>query len=257
LLRKGIVELMGRVGRLSPRPEMSLTTNGIGFARRAADFAAAGLDRINISLDSLDPATFLALTRRPRLNDVIEALAAAVDVGLAPVKINTVLMRGVNDHEAADLLQFSVERGYQLRFIEQMPLDAGHSWTRERMVTADEIQQSLAARFSLTPHPGARLGAPAELFVVDGGPATVGIIASVTRPFCGDCDRTRLTADGQVRTCLFSQNETDLRSVVRGGGSDEDIAQAWRVATWGKLPGHGINDPSFLQPDRPMSAIGG
>ncbi len=257
LLRKGIVELMGRVGRLSPRPEMSLTTNGIGFARRAADFAAAGLDRINISLDSLDPATFLTLTRRPRLNDVIEALAAAVDVGLAPVKINTVLMRGVNDHEAADLLQFSVERGYQLRFIEQMPLDAGHSWTRERMVTADEIQQSLAARFSLTPHPGARLGAPAELFVVDGGPATVGIIASVTRPFCGDCDRTRLTADGQVRTCLFSQNETDLRSVVRGGGSDEDIAQAWRVATWGKLPGHGINDPSFLQPDRPMSAIGG
>jgi len=257
LLRKGIVELIGRVGQLSPRPEMSLTTNGIGFARRAADFAAAGLDRINISLDSLDPATFQRLTRRPRLNDVIEALAAAVKVGLAPVKINTVLMRGVNDHEAADLLQFSVDRGYQLRFIEQMPLDAGHSWTRERMVTADEIQQSLSARFTLTPHPGARLGAPAELFVVDGGPATVGIIASVTRPFCGDCDRTRLTADGQVRTCLFSQNETDLRALVRGGGSDDDIAQAWRLATWGKLPGHGINDPSFLQPDRPMSAIGG
>jgi cyclic pyranopterin phosphate synthase len=257
LLRKGIVELIGRVGQLSPRPEMSLTTNGIGFARRAADFAAAGLDRINISLDSLDPATFQTLTRRPRLNDVIEALAAAVDVGLAPVKINTVLMRGVNDHEAPDLLQFSVQRGYQLRFIEQMPLDAGHSWTRERMVTADEIQESLSARFVLTPHPGARLGAPAELFVVDGGPATVGIIASVTRPFCGDCDRTRLTADGQVRTCLFSQNETDLRALVRGGGSDEDIAQAWRAATWGKLPGHGINDPSFLQPDRPMSAIGG
>jgi cyclic pyranopterin phosphate synthase len=236
---------------------MSLTTNGIGFARRAADFVAAGLDRINISLDSLDPTTFQTLTRRPRLNDVIDALAAAVDVGLAPVKINTVLMRGVNDHEAPDLLQFSVQRGYQLRFIEQMPLDAGHSWTRERMVTADEIQESLSARFVLTPHPGARLGAPAELFVVDGGPATVGIIASVTRPFCGDCDRTRLTADGQVRTCLFSQNETDLRALVRGGGSDEDIAQAWRAATWGKLPGHGINDPSFLQPDRPMSAIGG
>jgi len=257
LLRKGIVGLIDRVGRLSPRPEMSLTTNGIGFARRAADFAAAGLDRINISLDSLNPTTFQTLTRRPRLNDVIEALAAAVDVGLAPVKINTVLMRGVNDHEAADLLQFSVERGYQLRFIEQMPLDAGHAWTRERMVTADEIQESLSARFDLTPHPAARLGAPAELFVVDGGPATVGIIASVTRPFCGDCDRTRLTADGQIRTCLFSQNETDLRALVRGGGSDEDIARAWRVATWGKLPGHGINDPSFLQPDRPMSAIGG
>lgn len=257
LLRKGIVELIDRVGRLSPRPEMSLTTNGIGFARRAADFVAAGLDRINISLDSLDPATFLALTRRPRLTDVLDALAAAVDAGLAPVKINTVLMRGVNDHEAADLLQFSLDRGYQLRFIEQMPLDAGHSWTRERMVTADEIQESLSGRFTLTPHPGARLGAPAELFEVDGGPATVGIIASVTRPFCGDCDRTRLTADGQVRTCLFSRNETDLRALVRSGASDDDIANAWRAATWGKLPGHAIDDPSFLQPDRPMSAIGG
>ena len=257
LLRKGIVELIGRVGRCSPRPEMSLTTNGIGFARRAADFVAAGLDRINISLDSLNPDTFQRLTRRPRLQDVLDALAAAADVGLAPVKINTVLMRGVNDHETADLLQFSLDRGYQLRFIEQMPLDAGHSWTRERMVTADEIQQSLAERFTLTPHPGARMGAPAELFLVDGGPATVGIIASVTRPFCGDCDRTRLTADGQVRTCLFSRNETDLRAMVRAGATDEDIAAAWRVATWGKLPGHAIDDPSFLQPDRPMSAIGG
>jgi cyclic pyranopterin phosphate synthase len=257
LLRKGIVELMSRVGQLSPRPEMSLTTNGIGFARRAADFVAAGLDRINISLDSLDQATFQTLTRRNRLTDVLDALAAAVDVGLSPVKINTVLMRGINDHEAADLLQFSLERGYRLRFIEQMPLDAGHSWTRERMVTADEIQASLAARFTLTPHPGARLGSPAELFTVDGGPGTVGIIASVTRPFCGDCDRTRLTADGQVRTCLFARQETDLRAMLRGGADDEEIANAWRTTTWGKLPGHGIDDPSFLQPDRPMSAIGG
>jgi cyclic pyranopterin phosphate synthase len=257
LLRKGIVELIDRVGRLDPRPEMSLTTNGIGFARRAADFVAAGLDRINISLDSLDSATFVRLTRRPRLDDVLASLAAAVDVGLAPVKINTVLMRGVNDHEAGNLLQFSIERGYHLRFIEQMPLDAGHSWTRERMVTADEIQESLSRRFTLTPHSAARLGAPAELFVVDGGPATVGIIASVTRPFCGDCDRTRLTADGQIRNCLFARGETDLRALVRGGGTDEEIAAVWRTATWGKLPGHGIDDPSFLQPDRPMSAIGG
>ncbi len=257
LLRRGIVELIDRVGGLTPRPEMSLTTNGIGFARRAADFVAAGLDRINISLDSLDRDTFTRLTRRDRLQDVLDALAAAVDAGLAPVKINTVLMRGVNDHEAPALLRFSLDRGYHLRFIEQMPLDAGHSWTRERMVTADEIQASLSEHFDLTPDPGARLGAPAELFEVDGGPATVGIIASVTRPFCGDCDRTRLTADGQVRTCLFSRSETDLRALVRGGGTDEEIAAVWRTATWGKLPGHGINDPSFLQPDRPMSAIGG
>ena len=125
------------------------------------------------------------------------------------------------------------------------------------MVTADEIIQKLSDQFTLTPHAGARLGAPAELFDVDGGPATVGIIASVTRPFCGDCDRTRLTADGQVRTCLFSRNETNLRALLRGGAADEQIADAWRTATWGKLPGHAINDPSFLQPDRPMSAIGG
>ncbi len=257
LLRKGIVDLIRRVGELSPRPEMSLTTNGIGFAPRAADFVAAGLDRINISLDSLDPDTFMRLTRRPRLADVLTSLSAAVDAGLAPVKINAVLMRGVNDHEAPDLLRFSLEHGYQLRFIEQMPLDAGHSWTRDRMVTADEIIQKLSDQFTLTPHAGARLGAPAELFDVDGGPATVGIIASVTRPFCGDCDRTRLTADGQVRTCLFSRNETNLRALLRGGAADEQIADAWRTATWGKLPGHAINDPSFLQPDRPMSAIGG
>ncbi len=257
LLRKGIVSLVERVGRFSPRPEMSLTTNGIGFARRAGDFVAAGLDRINISLDSLDPDTFERLTRRRRLTDVLDALAAASAAGLAPVKINTVLMRGVNDHEAPDLLRFSLDRGYHLRFIEQMPLDAGHSWSRERMVTADEIQRSLASRFALTPHAAAREGAPAELFDVDGGPGTVGIIASVTRPFCGDCDRTRLTADGQVRTCLFSRNETDLRAMLRRGAAEEEIADAWRAATWAKLPGHAIDDPSFLQPDRPMSAIGG
>jgi cyclic pyranopterin phosphate synthase len=257
LLRKGLPGIIARVGALRPRPEISLTTNGVGFARRAADFVAAGLDRINISLDSLDPETFEKLTRRRRLPDVLAALTAAADAGLAPVKINTVLMRGVNDHEAPDLLRFSLDHGYQLRFIEQMPLDAGHVWTRERMVTADEIMDRLSTRFVLTPDEGARDGAPAELFQVNGGPATVGIIASVTRPFCGDCDRTRLTADGQIRTCLFSRGESDLRAILRSGGSDDRIAELWRSTTWGKLPGHGIDDPSFLQPDRPMSAIGG
>lgn len=257
LLRKGLAGVIGRVGGLRPRPELSLTTNGIGFARRAREFVDAGLDRINISLDTLDPDTFERITRRRRLPDVLAALEAAAAAGLTPVKINAVLLRGVNDHEAVDLLQFSLDRGYQLRFIEQMPLDAGHTWSRARMVTADEIQQRLSGRFDLTPDPGARLGAPAELFRVNGGPATVGIIASVTRPFCGDCDRTRLTADGQVRTCLFARAETDLRGLLRGGGTDEQIAQLWRATTWGKLPGHGIDDPSFLQPDRPMSAIGG
>jgi len=257
LLRKGILELVRAVGQLEQRPEMSLTTNGIGFARRAVDFVEAGLRRINISLDTLNRETFHQLTRRDRHSDVIAALDAAVAVGLTPVKINAVLLRGVNDHEACDLLTFAVARGYSLRFIEQMPLDAGHQWNRTSMVTADEIQAALSARFTLSPHGEARGGAPAELFDVDSGPATVGIIASVTRPFCGTCDRTRLTADGQIRNCLFSQGETDLRGMLRGGGTDEEIADAWRMAMWRKLPGHGINDPSFLQPDRPMSAIGG
>lgn len=257
LLRKGLPGILARVSALEPRPELSLTTNGIGFARRAREFVNAGLDRINISLDTLDPDTFERITRRRRLPDVLAALDAAAAAGLTPVKINSVLLRGVNDHEAPDLLAFALEHGYQLRFIEQMPLDAGHVWSRDRMVTADEIQERLSARFDLAPDPGARLGAPAELFRVNGGPATVGIIASVTRPFCGDCDRTRLTGDGQIRTCLFSRGETDLRGVIRGGGSDEQIAQLWRTTTWGKLAGHGIDDPSFLQPDRPMSAIGG
>jgi cyclic pyranopterin phosphate synthase len=257
LLRKGILGLVQEVSRLPAKPEISLTTNGIGFARRAADFAAAGLNRVNISLDTLDREVFAKLTRRDRHQDVIAALDGAVAAGLTPVKINAVLLRGVNDHEAGDLLAFAVDRGYHLRFIEQMPLDAGHEWNRTSMVTADEIQENLSKRFALTPHRAARAGAPAELFDVDGGPATVGIIASVTRPFCGDCDRTRLTADGQIRNCLFSQTETDLRGMLRGDGSDDDIADAWRMAMWRKLPGHGINDPSFLQPDRPMSAIGG
>jgi cyclic pyranopterin phosphate synthase len=262
LLRKGILDIVRAVGQLAHRPEMSLTTNGIGLARRAADFVAAGLDRVNISLDTLDPDTFLALTRRPRHADVIAALAAAQAAGLAPVKVNTVLMRGLNDHEAPDLLRFCLERGYQLRFIEQMPLDAGHHWQRSTMVTAAEILDALSASFDLRPHPAPRNGAPAELFDVagyqlDGQPATVGVIASVTRPFCGDCDRTRLTADGQMRTCLFARTETDLRALLRGGADDAALADAWRGAMWAKLPGHGINDESFLQPDRPMSAIGG
>ena len=257
LLRKGILELVREVGRLTPRPEMSLTTNGIGFARRASDFAAAGLNRVNISLDTLRRETFAKITRRDRLRDVLAALDGAVAAGLTPVKINAVLLRGINDHEAADMLGFAVEHGYHLRFIEQMPLDAGHGWNRASMVTADEIQAALSAQFALTPHREARAGAPAELFDVDGGPGTVGIIASVTRPFCGDCDRTRLTADGQIRNCLFAPTETDLRGMLRSGGTDENIAESWRAAMWNKLPGHGINDPSFLQPDRPMSAIGG
>lgn len=257
LLRRGLEDLIARVAGLESRPEMSLTTNGIGLHRRAEALAAAGLDRVNVSLDTLDRETFRTLTRRDRLADVLAGLRGAAAAGLQPVKINAVLMRGVNDHEAVDLLRFSLDHGYALRFIEQMPLDAGHTWSRQRMVTADEIFDQLSQHFTLTPHPGQRAGAPAELFEVDGGPATVGIIASVTRPFCGDCDRTRLTADGQIRNCLFSGTESDLRGRMRAGADDDELARIWRGATWAKRPGHDIDDPGFLQPVRPMSAIGG
>ena len=185
-------------------------------------------------------------------------MAAAAAAGLGPVKVNSVLMRGINDGEARDLLRFCLAHGYQLRFIEQMPLDAQHGWRRSSMVTAEEILTALSQEFVLKPDdPGERGSAPAETFLVDGGPARVGVIGSVTRPFCGACDRVRLTADGQVRNCLFARTESDLRGPLRAGASDEELAGIWCRAVAAKLPGHGINDPTFLQPDRPMSAIGG
>lgn len=279
LLRKGLEDIFAAASALEPRPDISLTTNGIGLARRAEALAAAGVNRLNVSMDTLRPERFAQITRRDRLSDVIDGMAAAQAAGLAPVKINAVLLRGVNDDEAADLLEFALAHGYQLRFIEQMPLDAQHGWRRTEMITADEILARLEERFVLTPSDEDRGGAPAEKFVVEsrldgtsigtesrldgtsigtaGGPATVGVIASVTRPFCGACDRTRLTADGQVRTCLFATGETDLRAMLRGGATDAEIADVWRDAMWGKKAGHGIDDPGFLQPARPMSAIGG
>ena len=174
--------------------------------------------------------------------------------------MNAVLMRGVNDHEAPALLRWALDEGVQLRFIEQMPLDAQHGWRRTEMVTAAEILARLRTEFSLVvdpAHAAARGSAPAELFRVVGTDQTVGVIASVTQPFCGSCDRVRLTADGQIRTCLFAREESDLRLLLRGGADDATIADAWVRAVAGKQPGHGIDDPSFLQPDRPMSAIGG
>src|SRR6266567_219123 len=231
---------------------------GSGLARLAGPLHDAGLDRVNVSLDTIDDRTFVKLARRDRLADVLAGLAAAAATGLAPVKVNAVLMRDVNDHEAADLLQYCLDHGYQMRFIEQMPLDAQHGWRRENMVTADEILLALSVKFTLTPDdPGVRGSAPAETFLVDGGPARVGVIGSVTRPFCGSCDRVRLTADGQVRNCLFARQESDLRTPLRAGADDEELADRWRSAVASKLPGHGINDPGFLQPARPMSAIGG
>jgi GTP 3',8-cyclase len=257
LVRRGLVDIVRRSAELEPRPELSLTTNGLGLARTATALAAAGLDRVNVSLDTVRRDTFQELTRRDRLGDVVAGLEAADAAGLRPVKVNAVLMRGINDGEAAELLEWCVGRGYELRFIEQMPLDAQHGWSRTEMVTAEEILALLSQRFELTEAEEPRGSAPAEKFLVDGGPATVGVIASVTRPFCGDCDRVRLTADGQVRNCLFAREESDLRAALRGGATDEELAARWRAAVAPKRAGHGIDDVSFLQPSRPMSAIGG
>jgi cyclic pyranopterin phosphate synthase len=258
LLRRGLPGIVARTAGLRPRPEISLTTNGIGLGHLAAPLHEAGLDRINVSLDTLRPEVFRKLSRRDRLGDVLAGLAGAAAAGLSPVKVNTVLMRGLNDDEAVPLLRFCLDRSYQLRFIEQMPLDAQHGWRRENMVTAEEILQSLSAEFALAPdHASARGSAPAETYLIDGGPARVGVIGSVTRPFCGACDRVRLTADGQIRNCLFAREESNLRDPMRAGASDRELAALWRQAVAGKLPGHGINEPGFLQPARPMSAIGG
>jgi GTP 3',8-cyclase len=261
LLARHLEKVIAATARLQPRPEISLTTNGVGLARRAHALAEAGLDRINVSLDSMDRTRFAAITRRDKLDEVLTGLAAAQDAGLAPVKVNAVLAPATGREDVVGLLRFCLDHGYQLRVIEQMPLDAGHHWSRDSTLSADDILAALRPHFRLWPDPAPRGSAPAELWLVDTGPGTptgkVGVIASVSHAFCSTCDRTRLTADGQIRSCLFSTEETDLRRLLRGGADDDAIEAAWRAAMWAKPAGHGINDPGFVQPERPMSSIGG
>ena len=259
LLRRDLPEVVRRLARITGPDgpvQLAMTTNGIGLGDALPALIEAGLGRLNISIDTLRRDRFRDLTRRDRLDDVLDGIAAAAASGLRPLKLNAVAMRGVNDDELVDLVEFAIGHGAQLRFIEQMPLDAGHTWRRDTMVTREEILAAVGRRWRLDAVPG-RGGAPAETWRLDGGPHTVGVIASVTAPFCGDCDRMRLTADGQLRNCLFSTSEYDLVPVLRGGGSDDDIERVLRACVAGKLPGHAIDDPSFLQPARGMNAIGG
>jgi cyclic pyranopterin phosphate synthase len=256
LLHPDVVEVVSRLRALPRPPRVSVTTNGLRLPGLAAPLADAGLERVNVSLDTLRRDRFVALTRRDRLVDVLAGIAAARAAGLQPVKVNAVLLRGVNDDEAVDLLRWALREGLSLRFIEQMPLDPQHSWDRSRMVTGDEVLAALASAFHLTEVP-VRGSSPAQEWLVDGGPATVGVVASVTRPFCGACDRVRLTADGQLRSCLFAREETDLREPLRTGAGDEELARRLEACLASKKAGHGIDDPGFLQPARPMSAIGG
>ncbi|RKE18484.1 GTP 3',8-cyclase MoaA [Streptomyces sp. TLI_171] len=254
LLRRGLPGLVERLSTLGA--ELSLTTNGIGLARLAPELKQAGLHRANVSLDTLRPERYAAITRRDRLADVLAGLAAARAAGLEPVKVNAVPVRGVNEDEIVDLVEFAVAGGYRMRFIESMPLDAQGAWNREAMVTAEEILGVLGERWRLVPV-GRHGNAPAEEWRLDGTPHVVGVIASVTRPFCGGCDRVRLTADGQLRNCLFATEESDLRALLRGGADDDGIEAAWRACVARKGPGHRIGDEGFVRPDRPMSAIGG
>ncbi|GIG55043.1 GTP 3',8-cyclase MoaA [Demequina activiva] len=259
LLRADVVDVVARLASLEGpggRPELSLTTNALRLPALASQLRDAGLERVNISLDTLDRARFHELTRRDKLVETLAGIAAADAAGLSPIKINAVAMRGVNDDEIVDLTQFCVDHGYQMRFIEQMPLDAGHTWDRQEMVTGEEILAQLTEHWTLTER-GDRGAAPAQVWDIEGTDASVGVIASVTRPFCGTCDRVRLTADGQLRACLFARQESDLRALMRGGADDAALADAVAACLQLKQPGHDIDDPSFLQPDRPMSAIGG
>ena len=268
LVRADLLEIIRDIRSNHPDLPISMTTNALGLDRRAAALKDAGLTRINVSMDSLHPETFTQLTRRPFLDRVLKGIEAAADAGLGLVKINAVLMRGINEHEAPDLVAWAVARGFELRFIEQMPLDADHGWTRDGMITAAEMRALVETRFVLTPDPRTRDGAPAERWEVRSKDApdvvlgTVGIIASVTEPFCADCRRTRITAEGKVMSCLFSREETDLRDLLRSGVDDDAVAQRWRDAMWLKPRAHGMDhtglgSADFVQPDRSMSAIGG
>ena len=261
LLRPDIVEIVERIASINDAPRLTLTTNGLRLNELAQPLARAGLNRINVSLDTLSRERFKTLTYRDRFADVIAGLEAANSAGLFPIKVNSVLLQGINDDEAPALLAWALENEYSLRFIEQMPLDAGGIWDRATMVSADQIYKDLSTHYSLTPVDG-RGSSPAEEFFVNGTSATVGIIGSVTRPFCGACDRLRLTSDGQLRSCLFSNEEVDVRKVLRDPNKEIqekriEIASRFQKTVLSKLPGHGINDPSFIAPARPMSAIGG
>ena len=238
------------------KPDIALTTNGATLRNIALELRNAGLDRINVSMDSLKPERFFAMTRRDELHNVLAGIAEAQIAGFSPMKVNAVVERGANDDEILDLVRYGRDNNVEVRFIEFMPLDATNEWERNKVVSQDEIVAAIAAEFPLELMP-ARGAAPADRWRFLDGKGTVGVIPSVTHPFCGDCDRVRLTSDGQFRTCLFATDESDIRSLLRNGGTDEEIAELIQVAVGAKWAGHQINQVNFIRPNRSMSQIGG
>ena len=253
LVRAHLPELVERLARLGV--DTALTTNGATLRMHAKPLAEAGLQRLNISLDSLRPERFLELTRRDELDRVLDGIEAALDAGLQPVKINVVMMRGINDDEIVDFAEFGRDKGLTVRFIEFMPLEAGDVWNEDLVVPADEIVEKINNAIPIEPI--VRGSEPAERWRYSDGKGEVGVIASVTKPFCGDCDRVRLTAEGQFRTCLFAVDEFDMRSLLRSEANDEEIAKAIVEAVGTKWAGHSIGQVNFIRPSRTMSQIGG
>jgi cyclic pyranopterin phosphate synthase len=252
--RAHLPELVGRLRRLPV--ELSMTTNGATLAHLARPLKEAGLDRVTVSLDSLRRERFYEITGRDMLGNVLAGIDAAVEVGLHPVKVNTVLLRGFNEDEVVDLARFARERGATLRFIEFMPLDGAGQWSADRVVPSGEVLGTLDRAFGLVPVP-TRGNQPAERYRYSDGAGEVGVVASVTRPFCDSCDRARLTAEGMLRSCLFAVRERDLRALLRGGGSDEDLSEAIEAEVAAKWAGHAIGKVNFVRPARTMSQIGG
>ena len=238
------------------KPDIALTTNGATLRNIALELRNAGLDRINVSMDSLKPERFFAMTRRDELHNVLAGIAEAQVAGFSPMKVNAVVERGANDDEILDLVRYGRNNNVEVRFIEFMPLDASNEWERKKVVSQDEIVATIAAEFPLELMP-ARGAAPADRWRFLDGKGTVGVIPSVTHPFCGDCDRVRLTSDGQFRTCLFATDESDIRSLLRNGGTNAEIAELIQVAVGAKWAGHKINQVNFIRPNRSMSQIGG
>jgi GTP 3',8-cyclase len=260
MLRRDIETLVAKLAALKSAGlrDLALTTNGYFLASRARALKDAGLDRVTVSLDSLRPETFRATTGADALPRVLAGIEAAKRAGLAPVKVNAVIVRGHNDAEVADFAAFARENALAMRFIEFMPLDSGHGWSRADVVSGREIRDRIEERFPLVPA-GVRRGAEtsSRWLFADGAPGEIGIIAPVTEPFCGACSRVRLTADGQIRTCLFSTVEHSLRDALRSAESDGEVADFIKSVVLKKEPRHYINDPSFRQPARTMSFIGG
>lgn len=258
LVRNELHKLVAMIAAIDGVQDIGITTNGIMLAEQAQGLWDAGLRRINVSLDALDPVKFKEITRREGYEKVIEGIQAAQRVGFDPVKVNAVSVRGMTEDEIVPFGKFARETGVELRFIEFMPLDADNAWERDKVLFAHEIIERLSQEIMpLAPLPNSNPHAPATEFVFEDGLGRVGFIASVSQPFCNNCDRFRITADGKIRNCLFSLEETDVRSLLRDGGSDAEIAAAITSSVTAKWEGHQINTAKFIQPQRPMYSIGG